>query len=242
MIVKEIIQDMKDMFNQAKPYMKMILVLLLFMASSYISILIANILDIDPRELLAKDEATLIVISLFLILLAVIFIYRKELKYSWFKFKKTAEADLKLAFTYWFVGVLFMMASNFLLSKAGMGIPNNESSVRAMLDSVPFIAGIQLIFIGPILEELVFRQSFYSAFKNKKVFVIVSTLLFGSIHVFGAMTSYYDLLYLIPYSSVALAFGLTMYKTETVYPTIITHIWHNFLTFFVTFLFSGVIV
>jgi len=41
---------------------------------------------------------------------------------------------------------------------------------------------ISVVLLGPIVEELIFRKSLFSLFENKKLAIIISSLIFGLIH------------------------------------------------------------
>ena len=66
-----------------------------------------------------------------------------------------------------------------------------------------------------------------SIFKNKWIFVILSFLLFGGAHVMGNVTSYVDLLFIIPYGALGYVFALAYYKTNTIFTSISLHMFHN---------------
>ena len=79
---------------------------------------------------------------------------------------------------------------------------------------------------APINEEIIFRKSIQDCLKNKWVFIIVSGLIFGYLHVLGS-ESLYDFLYIIPYGSLGAAFAYLLSKTDNIYVTILMHLIHN---------------
>ena len=120
-----------------------------------------------------------------------------------------------------------MLISNTIISfvlKAGG--PQNEKLVQNMISSSPWIMLIAAGIIAPIIEELIFRKGFKKAFPNKYLFVILSGVIFGLLHVVSAKTLL-EALYIIPYSSLGIAFAITYYKTDTVFSSIFVHILHN---------------
>lgn len=233
-------KKIKKNYDSPVKYIKMIFILILFLASSAVSLLIAFTLGLE--EIGVAEAIKLRSLSFIIILIIAIYLYRKDLKRDWKYFKKTHKHDMKIAFKYWLVGIIIMLSVNFLLAKAGLSISNNEKAVREMLVAAPLISGLTTVLIGPILEELVFRHAFYSVIKNKFIFVLSSGIIFGGLHVIGSMNNVFDLFYLIPYSTLGICFALTMSKTKTVYPSIILHIWHNFILAFLNFLLSGLIL
>ena len=81
--------------------------------------------------------------------------------------------------------------------------------------------------LAPIIEELTFRKAFREVFTNKTLFVLASGLIFGGLHVILSLNSLWDLFYIIPYSSLGIAFGYMYQKTDNIYTSIIMHIFHN---------------
>ena len=79
---------------------------------------------------------------------------------------------------------------------------------------------------GPI-EEIIFRKCYKNAFSNKWLFIILSSLVFGSLHVITSMTSLMDLLFIIPYGSLGAAFAIMYQKTDTIYTSMLMHMLHN---------------
>lgn len=234
------LKEIKTFCNKNINYIKLIFLFVAFLMLDYISLILIKIFKFDISSL--DNFLYLRIITLLIIMLIAVIVYRKDLVADWKIFKKNYKEDLKLAFTYWFVALLLMASSNYLLSKAGLSMPNNEAAVRQMLAAFPFLASLIVIILSPILEELIFRQAFYKVFNNKIIFVIVSSFLFGILHITGSFDSYYDFFFLIPYMSMGIFFALTMAKTKTIYPSVFVHVFHNLLVSFITFLISGVII
>ena len=112
-----------------------------------------------------------------------------------------------------------------------------------MLKEFPIITTLSIAFLAPIIEELVFRQSFKDIFKNKWVYLATSGLLFGALHVvMSPIYSPLDYLYLIPYCSMGVAFSYICYKSNNIINSIIMHILHNSLNVISTLIFVGVIL
>ena len=74
-------------------------------------------------------------------------------------------------------------------------------------------------------------SGFLMAFSNNKftkyLFILISGILFGSMHVIGSVTSVYDYLYIIPYSALGISFAALLYKTDNIFSTITIHSIHN---------------
>ncbi len=59
----------------------------------------------------------------------------------------------------------------------------NQELIEEMLKSAPLVMMISVAIFAPITEELVFRAGIKDVVKNKKVFIAVSGLIFGLMHV-----------------------------------------------------------
>jgi len=82
---------------------------------------------------------------------------------------------------------------------------------------------------APLTEELIFRKSIRDVIKNKWLYIIISGLIFGGLHVVSSIDSLIDLIYLIPYCSLGFVFASLYIKTNNIYSTIVAHSFHNTL-------------
>ena len=88
------------------------------------------------------------------------------------------------------------------------------------------IAIIATTLFAPIVEELIYRKSLQDCFKNKKLFIIISGLIFGLIHVIGSPNPL-DYLFIISYGLFGACFAKILVETDNVYSTIMVHMFHN---------------
>lgn len=129
---------------------------------------------------------------------------------------------------YWFLSLIIMSGSNILISFINGGqIAGNEEAVRNIFGQTPIYMFISAVFIAPLMEELIFRQGIRNIFSNDKVFIIVSGLVFGGLHVFSSITNWIDLLYLIPYCTPGFIFAYILNKTDNVLVPAGLHFLHN---------------
>lgn len=106
----------------------------------------------------------------------------------------------------------------------------NENALRQMIASkyglvlVPTIA-----FIGPIVEELVFRKALTSILRNLKIndwiIIVIVAILFGSIHVISEG----DFEQIFPYVAMGLALGGVEKFAKNIYPSTAVHIFNNYV-------------
>ena len=211
-----------------KVILQSILVFLLFYYSSYFQLIPILLLNIDMDKISSSTTIYLSVFSNIMVLIMLFLIYRKELKIEWKKFKKNSLSNLDIGFRYWFLGLMAMAASNIVLSfviKAGGA--TNEKMVQDMITTLPIFMLINAGILAPIIEELTFRKAFRNVFQKKWIFILTSGLIFGGLHVITSFKTPLELLYIIPYSSLGIAFAYMYEETDTIYTSIGMHMIHN---------------
>ena len=172
-----------------------------------------------------------IIYSLFFELLQfaiIIFLLKDQLKKDLLDLKKHHNEYFKKYFAYWFILLGAMMISNLLIGWLTPNeIANNEQSIHDMMKIAPIYTFISAVFIAPFQEEFVFRKGIRNIISNDILFILVSGLIFGSLHVVTDLTSWWQLLYIIPYSIPGLIFAYLLTKTDNVFVSGFIHFVHN---------------
>ena len=207
-----------------KNCLKLILAFILFFAYPYIGRLFLPSLDLtsDFNYYLVSMVGEIIFIAI------LIFMYFKDLREQLKDFIKNFLKYMDAGFKYWMVGVAIMAISNLIINTFSTnGIAENQQSVQSIIELYPIIAFIFTTIFAPIVEEMVYRKAFKDVFKNKYLFILLSGLIFGGLHVISSFSSLYDLFYIIPYSSLGIAFAYTYYETNNIFTSIAYHAIHN---------------
>ena len=205
-----------------------LIVFVLFYYSSLSQLIPIIIFDLDLNNLSGNWQVILSMFSNILLLIVLFLIFRKELIKEFKIFKNKFLDNIDTGIKYWLVGLATMMISNMIINFVlNLGQAANEQAVQEMISYSPWIMLINAGLIAPIIEEIIFRKCFKNAFPNKYLFIILSGLVFGSMHVIGNITSPLDWLYVIPYGSLGAAFAIMYQKTDTVYTSTTMHIFHN---------------
>lgn len=208
-----------------KNLMKGIISLVLFFLSSTIQRLFVIILGI--KEITNANAVILNFSSSFVILVCLTLLYRKELKKEWSIFKKKLADNMDVGLKYWLLGLAGMMISNIVLSIIFQNDgADNEQLVQQMITALPILMFFSAGFIAPIVEEITFRKVFRDNIKKDILFILVSGIFFGFLHVFLA-DNLGQFLYIIPYSSLGISFAMMYQKTNTVFTSISMHMMHN---------------
>ena len=120
-----------------------------------------------------------------------------------------------------------MFISTLIISKfTGQSISGNETEIRNFIKNSPLLTIILAVIISPIIEELVFRKAIKNIFNNKYLFIIISSLIFGLLHV-SSIRDINELLFSIPYIIMGISFAITYQKTNNIFTSIILHSSYN---------------
>lgn len=242
-ILKKMIQETKDFFIQNKYIFKLILVLLIFLFSDLFEKIPILLFNINTKEITPNIALGLNIFSKTLTLFIFLTLYRKELIKNFKDFWKNKIDYLDIGIKYWFIGLIIMASSNYLISIfTPSNMSNNETAVRTLINIFPIFYGLSVAVFSPIIEELVFRKAFREAFTNNILFIIISGLIFGGLHVILQSPSLYDYLYLIPYCGLGFCMAYMYVKTNNIWTSIFIHIIHNSIMTISTIVTSGVIL
>lgn len=219
---------MENKIINTKKIPKLIGIVLLFFFASLFQLIPIEIFKLDINNLTGEQQLWLTIFSDGILLMILAFIYRKTLKEDFKKIKGNFYQMLDSGIKYWLIGLIGMMVSNIII---GLFIPEaqatNEQGVQTLIHSSSILAIIAVGILAPIIEELTFRKAFREVFNHKILFALASGLIFGSLHVVLSLNSLWDLFYIIPYSSLGIAFGYMYQKTDNIYTSIIMHMFHN---------------
>lgn len=186
------------------------------------------IVGLDVKELSTTFIAIYSLIYSIVLLATIALIFNKTLKKDWLDLKKNHKKYFSKYIKYWFLALGIMMISNLIILLINPGAaPGNEEAIKRMFEVAPIYTFISAVFLAPVIEELVFRLSFRYVIKIDWLFIILSGLTFGSMHIIGTYETPMDLLYIIPYSAPGLAFAYVLAKCKNIYVPIGLHFIHN---------------
>ena len=193
------------------------LYLALFFGIQFVIGFVLGIIYLDNAMEVFNNLSGIITFSIYLIIaITFVCIYKNNLKV---KIKKMTKQD----YVYSIVGAVILILVNIVLYRlfVNMNVElGNQEAVLEAYESSKILMLISVVFLGPFVEEMVFRYSLSTFIKNNYVFVIVSSLMFGLMHGVGVATILYTLLGII--------LSLTYLKTnKNVIASIIAHILNN---------------
>ena len=191
-----------------------------------------NPINIDPLNVPITIKVICLLISCLIILGIYFLVYRKDIIRDFKKYFEKGKIldNFETSFKYWLIGFVVMVVSNLVLAViTNGGIAENEKSVRDLIDAAPLFMLFDVAIYAPIAEELTFRKSVRDAINNKYIYILISGIVFGGLHVITSVTSLIDLLYIIPYSALGISFAALYYKTNNIFSSITMHTMHNTL-------------
>ncbi len=221
------------MKKELKDFLVGISVLLLYLLSSFIFLIILNILHINPSNFNMVQKIIYNLSFEFILLGIIMLIYRKDIVHDFKNFKKCHFGSY---IRYWFIFLGLMLISSIMINMfTHISTSSNQEIIEDTFSKAPIFTTILTILCAPILEELVFRLSFRKMFKTDILFIIFSGLFFGFMHV-SEPNSFLELLYIIPYSIPGFIFAYTLKKSKNIFVPIGLHCMHNTLMIILQFL------
>ena len=209
-----------------KEIIKFILIFLLYLLYSDIIIIILTKLGVNIKALPNNLKITIMfLINLSLMIMLFIF-YSKSIKENLKDLKLNFKSYIKDNFKYYVIGLLIMIISNIIISFFVEGNSTNETLIREYINIMPIYMIFSSCIYAPFTEEMVFRKSLRKCFNNKVLYILLSGLIFGSMHLLSA-SNLIELVFLIPYSSLGCVFAYMYYKTNNIFVPMTFHMVHN---------------
>ena len=222
---KLLLPEIKEDKNTLLSYIKSIMCIVVFI--SFILIL--------PSKVDLKFEYTLIIYLLVIIM--ILLSYFKELKSQFKIFIK----NFKVYFPFIIKRYLFMILIMVLVAIPIFFINNgdqagNQKTINEMMKKAPLFVFLLSTLYAPFAEEGIFRLSLHKIFKNKYVFIIISGLLFGLLHVVGKASNINEFLYVLQYSALGMCLAKAYYDSKNIYVSMSMHFIQNLLAAILSFL------
>lgn len=107
-----------------------------------------------------------------------------------------------------------------------IGVPDNQTSIISSFNEAPIFNLINIVILGPIMEELIFRFLPYRFIKNKLLYVVFSAFIFAGMHVLNDPNPFY---YIWFYMMRPLYYGYRYYETQDILVPISMHSLNNLI-------------
>lgn len=208
---------------------KLLIMFLAFLFNDIFMLIPVYLFKINVKTMSSTTYYLLMIFSYICLIGIGLLLYGKDLKKEWQNFKNNKGDNIDTAIKYYFIGLGIMILSNILINSfLKLGNSQNEVRVQGMIKSSPWLMLICAGLFAPIVEEILFRKTFKNVFKKKYLYIFISGFVFGLLHIIGyKLKTPLELLYIIPYGALGLFFALMDYETDSTYPSIFMHIFHN---------------
>lgn len=163
-----------------------------------------------------KTLSIINILSYFAIFLTLTIIYYNKLIQD---IKRINKKDI----TYIVISAVVLIVLNFIISNLFVSLNvemENQDTVVNLLNNYKLLTIISIVLFAPVTEEIVYRYSLSTLFKNKALFIIISSVIFGAMHGLGIVTILYVLMGII------LAFCY-LKMDKNIISSIIIHILNN---------------
>lgn len=169
---------------------------------------------------------------IYIFILATIFLLNYKELISDFKiFIKNFKIYLPFIIKRYFKMLLIMLLVGVPIVLINNGnTSTNQTLINQMFVSMPILTFLLTSFYAPFAEEAIFRLSLSKFFNNKILFIIVSGIFFGSLHMIDKFTSLTDLLYIFQYSALGMCLAKAYSDTNNIYVSISIHFIQNFIS------------
>lgn len=198
--------------------------------------LFCSLVGLDLKNTSIYLLANLIVYLIALVFL--IFYHFKSLKKDAQNFKNNFKDCFMVALKNYGQSLVLTAACNLLLVSLTGGIAENESANRSLITLYPLFSILTMVFMGPFIEELIFRKNMDKAFHDKKTFLFFSSLFFGGAHIlisldFNSFESLFNsffsinTLFIIPYSIMGYFLAKSYKDTDSIFTSTLMHMFNN---------------
>ncbi len=224
--IDEIKTAIKKWFKKNYKFLVVILLYLLYQ-SNFIIALISSF-GINVSKIPRTPRIWLFTITDLMYVVILILMFKKEIIKGLKDLKKNFVDRTLTSLNCWIAGCFIMTVSSILISLIlKQEVSQNEALVRQSIKIAPLYMLFTCSIVAPIFEEMVFRRSLYGLIRFKWLFILVSGLGFGLLHVLGSYSSALDFLYVIPYGAMGCCFAYLLTKTNNITLPIIVHMLHN---------------
>lgn len=173
----------------------------------------------------------MLIVFYVVILSLMIGVFYKQLIHDFKIFKSYFKEYFVLILKTWGKALVLIMITTIIIQIiTNTTQANNQIALQNSFNSNPVFIAILAMFYAPIAEELMFRGVFRKFIKNKKLFVIVSGVVFGLMHVIDDSKTLAEFSYIFVYSILGIYLAGIYAKTNNLCTNIFMHFMQNTLS------------
>lgn len=216
------------MTTKLSKILKTIFIVLLYFLFDSLFIYLIEYLKIDYINLSINYKILLMILCDLLLMLILYLIFHKDINNDIKDYKNNFQSYFSFGLRWWMIGITIMFISNLVISYFVPSGATNEILVEQAINKLPWYMFFSSVIYAPFVEEIVFRKNVREMFPNDFIYVLISSLLFGFIHIISATTKL-ELLFIVPYGALGAIFAYIYTKTKNIFVPITFHMIHNFI-------------
>lgn len=195
-----------------------------------------TVLITGPVNNITAEASSILNFLIYLIMVpGIIYFMKSDIMIDWNETKakkKEIVVPIIIGYAYVWVGnFVSSFLSTYLADLLNFGVSeaaNQQAIISAVTSRTGFLMIISAVIIGPVIEELIFRKAVFGLIKNNKVALVVSTFVFGLIHVLSETSIQAAIVNGVSYFVMGFVFSYIYLKAErNVMIPIIVHIINN---------------
>ena len=225
------------MKDNVKNIFKLIISFVLFFNLSLVIAYIFKLVGINYSDFNYIDYACLNTFIELIMFVVVLLFYKKYLKKDLVLFKLNKKDYIKKIISYFLIFLVVKygvtLFSSLLLVMLGSDLvtSENQETVVTLAKTLPFMMMISTSLLAPFVEEGIFRLGIKKVINNKYLFILVSGLIFGFMHIFPTeLPLYVALIESLNYVTVGLLLAYIYNETDNIYVVVIIHALNNLLS------------
>ena len=191
-----------------------------------------NVQKVNYVDLAYYDTFIELILTIIIILL-----YKKCLRKDIVLFKLNKKDYINKILNYFVLFIVIKISSSlitgFLSVILGYDLVDseNQSAIISLTKSAPLMMLISTTILAPIVEEGVFRLSLRKIIDNKTIFILISGLIFGLMHIFPTDLSLdFALIQSITYVTMGFFLAYTYVETNNIWIVISIHAINNLIS------------
>lgn len=225
------------MRDNVKNIFKLIISFVLFFNISLVITYIFKLVGINYSDFNYSDYACLNTFIELIMFVVVLLFYKKYLKKDLVLFKLNKKDYIKKIISYFLIFLVIKygvaLFSSLLLVMLGSDLvtSENQETVVTLAKTLPFMMMISTSLLAPFVEEGIFRLGIKKVINNKYLFILVSGLIFGFMHIFPTeLPLYVALIESLNYVTMGLLLAYIYNETDNIYVVVIIHALNNLLS------------
>lgn len=215
---------------------KFLVVIFLFFNIGTIFTSIFDLLKIEISTFNFKDVAYSEVLMSLILFITIFIIYKNKILHDLREFNKNIKQNIikciKLFILLLGVKIISSVIIYFISASLGVNInvSENQSIINLLIEGAPVMMFISAVILAPFIEEIIFRLGLKKIIKDQGLFILISGLVFGFMHIFPTnINTTVALIQSISYVSVGTLLAYYYVNNRNIFFVIIIHALNNLL-------------